>query len=188
MKTRRDPDPAAEPAEAPRRESSVLVPVYRDDAGEARLVLVVRAMGGIHGGQLAFPGGGREPADASAFATAIREAEEEIGLDPRRVTMLAELPLVETRTSRFRIAPFLARIERPDVWRPAFREVAAVLEPTIAELADPAIRGEAVERFPTWPAPQRIAFLDVGGHRLWGATFRILEPLLPRLVAGEWRF
>ena len=169
-----------------RRHAAVLVPLWRDESGALRLVLVRRAQGGLHGGQLAFPGGRREPTDPSDEATALREAEEEIGLAPERVTVLAALAVLETRTSNFRIAPFLARIERPDYWRPAFREIAEVLEPAVADLADPAARGESVESFATWPAPQKIPFVRVGPHRLWGATWRILEPLLPRLLAGEW--
>lgn len=170
----------------PPRESAVLVPVYRDEEGAVRLVLVRRALGGIHGGQLAFPGGMREPSDASARATALREAHEEIGLEPGRVTVIADLPLVETRTSNLLIAPFLARIERPAYWRPAFREVAEVLEPRLSALSGPEARGESVEHFVTWPGPLRVPFIRVGDHRLWGATFRIVEPLLPRLLAEEW--
>jgi 8-oxo-dGTP pyrophosphatase MutT (NUDIX family) len=173
-------DPAA------RRESAVLVPVYRDETGALRVVLVRRALGGIHGGQLAFPGGMREPTDASARDTAVREAHEEIGLEPGRVAVIAELAVVETRTSNFHIAPFLARIERPAYWRPAFREVAEVLEPSLAELADPSARGEAVETFATWQVPMLVPFIRIGEHRLWGATYRIINPLLPRLLAGEW--
>jgi len=164
----------------------VLVPLWRDAQGALRVVLVRRAEGGLHGGQLAFPGGRREPGDASDQATALREAEEEIGLEPARVTILAALPALETRTSRFRIAPFLASIERPDVWKPAFREIAEILEPTLDALTDPAARGETVEQFATWPAPQAVPYIRIGPHRLWGATWRILDPLLPRLAAGEW--
>ena len=169
-----------------RRDSAVLVPVYRDADGALRVVLVVRGPGGIHGGQLAFPGGLREPTDATARETALREAFEEIGLEASRVTVLAELPPMDTRTSNFRITPILARIERPAEWRVAPREVAEVIEPRLDDLARPDMRGESVERFPTWPAPRKIAFIRIGEHRLWGATYRILEPLLPRLVAGEW--
>lgn len=169
-----------------RRESAVLVPVYRDETRAIRLVLMRRALGGTHGGQLAFPGGMREETDASARDTALREAHEEIGLEPGRVTVIADLPVVETRTSNFRIAPFLARIERPAYWRPAFREVAEVLEPQIAALADPAARGHSAESFAIGPVPMLVPFIRIGDHRLWGATYRIVEPLLPRLLAGEW--
>ena len=170
-----------------RRDSSVLVPVYRDEAGTSRLVLVRRAAGGIHGGQLAFPGGMIEADDPSPWHAALREAHEEIGLEPASAERLIDLPVVETRTSNFRISPFLARIQRPYYWRPAFREVAEVLEPAIADLVDPGAQGEAVEHFASWPAPQRVPFVRIGEHRLWGATYRIVEPLLARLHAGEWK-
>jgi 8-oxo-dGTP pyrophosphatase MutT (NUDIX family) len=169
-----------------RRDAAVLVPLFRDSAGVLRMVLLRRAEGGIHGGQLAFPGGNHEAGDASLVATALREAEEEIGLARKSVEILAELPVVETRTSGYRIAPFLARIARPALWAPAPSEVAEVIEADVAALARPAARGESLEVFPTWPGPQRIKFLRVGPHRLWGATYRITEPLLPHLMAGEW--
>jgi len=170
----------------PLRRAAVLVPVFRDAAGDLRVVLVRRAEGGAHGGQLAFPGGMHEPDDASAAATALREAHEEIGLEPAAVRVLAALPVFETLTTGYRIEPFLARIARPAAWTPAPAEVAEVLEVRLADLALPESRGETLKSFSDWPEPRRVPFLRVGGHELWGATYRILLPLLPRLLAGEW--
>lgn len=168
------------PSSAPaRRASAVLVPLYRDESNVLRVVLLRRAAGGLHGGQIAFPGGTRDPGDASDRDTALREAHEEIGLEPSRVTILAELPPVETGTSNFRIAPFVGRIDRPPYWRPAFREVAEVLEPAVEDLARDEAQEEAVMSFGTWPEPRRVPFIRIGEHRLWGATHRILVPLLP---------
>jgi 8-oxo-dGTP pyrophosphatase MutT (NUDIX family) len=166
-------------------DAAVLVPVYRDADGELRVVLLRRTEGGVHGGQVAFPGGkldaGETPRDA-----ALREAYEEIGLEPARVTVLGELPPLQTRASGFRIHPFLARIDRPPGWRPAIAEVAEVLEPTIAYLADPANHGSSLEKFPEWHEPVRIEFVRIGEARLWGATLRILKPQLHRLLEGAW--
>ncbi len=169
-----------------RREAAVLVPLFRDSAGALRMVLVRRAAGGRHGGQLAFPGGTREAGDVTAREAALREAEEEIGLPRSAVEVLAELTVVETRTSGYRIVPFLARIRRPPRWTPAPAEVAEVLEVEVEALRRPEARGESIETFPTWPGPQRVSFIRVGEHRLWGATLRIVDPLLGRLAAGEW--
>ena len=182
------PEPARADAEerTPLRASAVLVPVYRDAGGALRIVLVVRTHGGVHGGQIAFPGGKRDPDDASLRATAIREAGEEIGLAPESIEIVDELPVIETRTTGYRITPFLARIVRPPAWAMDTREVAEVLEPTVGDLLDPDAYGESVEQFPTRPSPQRIAFFRVGPHRLWGATYRILHPLLARLASGGW--
>jgi 8-oxo-dGTP pyrophosphatase MutT (NUDIX family) len=169
------------------REAAVLVPVYRRQDGELIVVLVRRAQGGAHGGQLALPGGQRDPGDADLTATALREANEEIGLARDRVELLAALPVVETTTTGFRIAPFLARLAGPPPpWRRQEREVAEVVELRVADLARPEVRAEEVRDFPSWPAPRRIRLWRVGGHEVWGVTYRILEPLVPRLLAGEW--
>ncbi len=151
-----------------------------------RLVLIRRGEGGIHGGQIAFPGGRREPGDRDALETALRETEEEIGLPPASVEVLATLPVLVTRTTGFRIEPFLARVRPPARWAPAPGEIAEVLEVPLADLADPGARGVAVERFGGRPEPLRFEFVRLGPHRLWGATLRILDPLVPRLLAGEW--
>src|SRR5438876_9401012 len=98
------------------RDAAVVVPLYRDGAGEVRIVIIRRAERGIHGGQLAFPGGKRDPGDASALDGALRETREEIGLAPEAIEVLEQLPVFETRTTGFRIHPFLARIARPRAW------------------------------------------------------------------------
>ena len=168
-------------------EAAVLIPLFRDAAGELRLVLVRRGEGGAHGGQLAFPGGKPDPGDGSLLATALREAHEEVGLDPASVEVLAELEPFETRVSGFRITPFLARIVPPPRWNPAPEEIAEVIEVPVAGLARPDSHGESLERFPESAEPVLIPFYRVGSHRLWGATYRILHPLVPRLLAGEWQ-
>jgi 8-oxo-dGTP pyrophosphatase MutT (NUDIX family) len=164
----------------------VLVPVYRDPDGDLRVVVVRRVERGLHAGQLAFPGGVRDPGDASLLETALREAEEEVGLPREDVRVLASLPMIETRTTGYRIAPFLGAIRRPASWRPSEREIAEVLEVRADDLARPETHGETIERFPSWPEPRAIAFYRVGPHRLWGASYRILQPILPRLLSGEW--
>jgi 8-oxo-dGTP pyrophosphatase MutT (NUDIX family) len=168
-------------------QAAVVIPVYREQAGDLRLVLVVRGERGVHGGQLALPGGKREPDDATLLDTALREAEEEIGLSRSEAELMAELPPVATRTTGFEITPFLVRVtSRPDRWQPRRGEIADVVEPRVADLVDPAARSEEIQQFPTWPEPRRTPFVRVGPHRLWGVTYRILEPLLPGLLAGQW--
>jgi len=170
------------------RDAAVLVPVFRDTQGVARLVMVRRTEGGRHGGQLAFPGGNVDASDASLRDTALREAHEEIGLPRDAVTVLEALPALVTRTTGYRIAPFLGRILRPETWTPEPREVAEVLELDLEELARPESFGESVEMLSDWPDPVRIEYYRVGPYRLWGASYHILRPVLPRLIAGEWEF
>jgi len=66
------------------------------------------------------------------------------------------------------------------------REVAEVVELRVADLARPEVGAEEVRPFPTWPAPRRVRLWRVGRHEVWGVTYRILEPLVPRLLGGEW--
>jgi 8-oxo-dGTP pyrophosphatase MutT (NUDIX family) len=166
-------------------DAAVLVPVYRDLAGDLRLVLIRRAEGGVHGGQIAFPGGRSDPADASPLETALREAEEEIGLTRDLVHVLDALPVLETRSTGFRIRPFLARVTPPEAWKQDQREVAEVIEPRVVDLAAAESQGEVEMRFAGIADPQRVRFLRVADTRLWGVSLRILEPLLPRLLAPD---
>jgi len=164
------------PSARPLTEAAVLVPVFRGRDGCLRIVLVRRGDGGAHAGEIAFPGGKREPGDAGLEDTARREACEEIGLGPERIEVAAQLPVEETAISRFRITPYLARINPPDAWKRCDGEIAEVIEASVAELALSASGGGG-------PPSCR-----VGPHRVWGATYRILRALLPRLESGEWSF
>jgi 8-oxo-dGTP pyrophosphatase MutT (NUDIX family) len=166
--------------------AAVLVPVYRDGAGALHVVLVVRGEHGRHGGQVALPGGIQAPRDRDLRETALREAEEEIGLDRTSVEVLAELPEVDTSTG-YIVTPFLARlVAEPPAWRRQEREIAEVLSVKVTDLARPDLRGEETWELAGWPGPRRVRFVRLGPHTLWGATYRILDPLVPRLLAGEW--
>jgi 8-oxo-dGTP pyrophosphatase MutT (NUDIX family) len=168
-------------------DSAVLAPVYRDPDGDVRLVLVVKGPGGRHGGQVAFPGGRREAHDADLLVTALREAEEEIGLSRHDVQVLSDLPVIETTTTGFRVAPFLARLlGPPPVWRRQETEIAEILEVPLSTLADPNNHGEELWDLPGWPAGRPVAYYRIGPHKLWGVTYRIVQPLLPRLLTSEW--
>lgn len=168
------------------QDAAVLVPVFRDGSGDLTIVVVRRTEWGIHGGQIAFPGGKRAPGDGSLLETALREAEEEIGIDRTLVNVLEELPVVDTITTGFRIQPFLAALRSPQEWRPETREIAEVLEVKVADLLDPGNQGEETWSLPGWSSPRRIRFFHLGEHKLWGASYRVLRPLLPRLASGDW--
>lgn len=167
------------------REAAVLVPLLRSPEGD-RLVMVRRGPGGVYGDQLGFPGGKREACDATLVDTAIREAVEEIGLDSAGVVILSALPVEKTLTTGYVVAPYLAQIHRPVRWQPQRREVAEVIEVPVAVLAASDARGKAVMDFANWPEPRLTPYFSIGEHRVWGLTYRILDPLLPRLIAGEW--
>ncbi len=169
------------------RTAAVLVPVYRDDEGELRVVLVVRADdGGLHGGQLGLPGGKPEPQDTDLLATALREAHEEIGLDPSAVDVVAELSSFDTQSTRWRVHPFLGRIPGDTAWRLDQAEIVGVLTPSLRALADPTARGRLPFSSLRFPEPMLVDGIDVDGHVLWGMTLRLFDEVLPRLLAGEW--
>ena len=119
-----------------------------------------------HRGEIAFPGGGLHVGiDATPLDTALREAEEEIGLRPELVDVVAELDTIGTVASRFTITPFVGLLDgRPEL-RPDPREVVAILEVPLAELLD-----DAVYREEHWGADFTISFFELVGETVWGAT------------------
>jgi 8-oxo-dGTP pyrophosphatase MutT (NUDIX family) len=164
----------------------VLVPVFRDDDGRLRLVLIVRTDRGLHGGQLALPGGKVDADDETLMATALREAEEEIGLDPSDVRVLAELDLVRSGPTDYEVHPFLARIPAGAQWRMSPDEVVEVLTPAVEEMWDPEIRRELLFTSTRWPEGLLVDGIPIGDRVLWGMTLRLLDDVVPRLLAGEW--
>lgn len=166
----------------------MLVPLFRDDTGELRLVLVARSPLGLHGGQLGLPGGRREPADGSLLETALRETEEEIGLERPAIEVLAEVEPFDSRTTGFRVSPFVARVRPPKRWAPTSDEITAVLTAPVETLADEQTRTHTTLAFPNWPAPREVECVALpDGYLLWGLTLRMLDAVLPRVLAGEWQ-
>jgi len=167
-------------------DAAVLIPVYRSQDGELHIVMILRNSGGVHGGQIAFPGGKHDPEDETMLDTALREVREELGLIVERNDVLAELPMEQTRTTGYRVFPFLARIAVPDRWQIAEREIAEIVDVKLTDLTRRDAHDKMIGRFPTWEKAQQVSFYRIGEHRLWGLSYRILQPVLARLVAGEW--
>ena len=137
-------------------------------------------------GSWCFPAASATPDDATLLATALRETHEEVGLASAAIEVLAELLPIRTRTTGFYIAPFLARLSPPPTWQYAQPVIAEGVEIPLRHLTDPATDGQEEWRFPGRPEPELISFWRVGPHYLWGASYRILQPTLPRLLAGGW--
>jgi 8-oxo-dGTP pyrophosphatase MutT (NUDIX family) len=169
------------------RTAAVLVPVFRDADEELRIVLVLRADdGGQHGGQIGLPGGKPEPGDADLLATALREAEEEIGLSRGAVEVVAELEPLATQATGWLVHPFLGRVPRDTRWKLQETEIVGILTPTARALADSSSRSTLPFTSLRFPEPLLVDGIDVEGHVLWGMTLRLLDDVLPRLLAGEW--
>ena len=165
--------------------SAVLVPVYRDEHGLLRVVMILRAPGGRHGGQVGFPGGKLESSDGSLLEAAIREAREEIGLGGDQIVQLEALPEAVTQTTGFSIQPYLACIRRPPTWHIAPAEVARVLEPDVAALCAADNTGSTVEHHPRWNGPRQIDYVMVEGHGQ--QKCRSCHLVLPRGGRSCWR-
>ncbi|MDR7280274.1 NUDIX hydrolase [Catenuloplanes atrovinosus] len=156
------------------RASAVLVLFGEGPDGPDVLMLERAADMRNHAGQPAFPGGAADPGDADAVATALREANEEVGLDPASVTVLAELPKLWIPISRFVVTPVLAWWHAPHPVHPRQpAEVAHVARLPIAELCDPDHRLQ-VRHGSGWIGP---AF-DSQGMVVWGFTAGVLSALL----------
>jgi 8-oxo-dGTP pyrophosphatase MutT (NUDIX family) len=160
-----------------RRPAAVLVGVR--EGIEPRVVLTVRtAQLSSHAGQVAFPGGGSDPDDRDAVATALRESQEEIGLDPSHVSPLGFLDMFET-ISGYCVTPVVARIDGHARLVPAPDEVAEVFEVPLAFFLEPANLRRYTMDYRGHRRPM-VEFVH-GGHRIWGATAAMLFNLLQRM-------
>ena len=160
------------------REPAAVLVGFREGV-QPRLVLTVRTDHlQAHAGQVAFPGGRTDPADGDALTTALRESEEEIGLDRALVTPLGYLDCFET-ISGFCITPVVAKIAAEARLYPAPDEVAEVFEVPLAFLLEPANLRRYTMEFRGHRRPM-VEFVH-GGHRIWGATAAMLYNLLERM-------
>jgi 8-oxo-dGTP pyrophosphatase MutT (NUDIX family) len=163
------------------RAAAVLVPVF-EEGGEARLILTKRPETmPSHQGEIAFPGGKHEPGvDTDLRATALREAREEIGLDPDDVDVVARLEGIATVASRFVITPFVGFLRGRPLLSPDPREVAEVFDVPLSELMADGVYRE--ERWDSWKSDLDVHFYELTGETVWGATARILTGFLAHLV------
>ena len=159
--------------------ASVLVPLY---VAQGELwVLLTRRSDSLphHAGQIAFPGGAAEDSDADEVATALREAEEEVGIPADKVLVLGYLDDLATPTG-FLISPVVGAIPYPFEAKPAEGEVEAVLPVPFSFLSNP----EMVEQQVFTVKGDEIVspVYHYRGQRVWGATARIIEGLVERLT------
>jgi 8-oxo-dGTP pyrophosphatase MutT (NUDIX family) len=159
-------------------EAAVLVPLLARPYGLVAVFTERRGDLRRHAGEISFPGGRQDEPDEDLRLTALREAEEEIGLDPARVELVGALPPVGTFVTGYRVFPFVGLIEPGHTWRPQATEVAQVLEFTLPDL----VRGHEMQRLLRKGVPIKTPTYTVDGHLVWGATARIVESLLERLA------
>ena len=158
-------------------DAAVLVPLYLDGPDLVAVFTERRADLKRHAGEISFPGG-RQDAGESLHETALREADEEIGLAPADVELAGALPPVGTFVTGYRVFPFVGLIQPGQEWRPQETEVERVLELPLPEL----VRGHEMKRLLRKGVPIKLPTYTVDGHFVWGATGRIVEELLRRLA------
>ena len=158
------------------RRSAVLI-LFFPYQGEVYLPLILRpAYDGVHSGQMAFPGGRYERSDESLIRTALREAQEEIGLRLTDVRVLGQLTELFIPPSNFYVQPVVACIPYRPEFYPDPREVERVLEVNLQEMTDKSIIGESEiqVRGVTIQAPHYL----VQNHKVWGATAMMISELI----------
>ena len=158
-------------------DAAVLVPLY-EVAGELHAVFTKRRDDmRRHPGEIAFPGGRQDSPDEDLRITALREAEEEIGLPRGAVQVVGALAPVGTFVTGYRVFPFVGVIQPGMRWTLQEREVDEVLELSLRALVD----GFEMQRLVRKGVPFRTPTSTVGRHFVWGATARMVQQLLERL-------
>jgi 8-oxo-dGTP pyrophosphatase MutT (NUDIX family) len=160
-------------------DAAVLVPLHGWPDEPGLIFTERRADMRRHAGEISFPGGRRDEGDANLIATALREAEEEIGLDPAQVELCGALPPASTFVTGYRIHPYVGIVADPEELnlKPNPAEVETVLAFSLEGLR----KGYAMRRLVRRGVPIHTPTYEVDGHLIWGATARILGDLLSRI-------
>lgn len=163
-----------------RIDAAVLVPLFVADGALHAVFTRRRDDLRRHAGEISFPGGRQDDDESDLRLTALREAEEEIGLPPDAVELIGALQPTPTIATNYAVYPFVGLIEPGHEWKPSAFEVAEVLELSLDDLR----AGYARQRMLRRGIPFRTDVYVVGANLIWGATARMLTDLLERLDAS----
>jgi 8-oxo-dGTP pyrophosphatase MutT (NUDIX family) len=179
-----DPAPIVVPSGAKQIAAAVLVPLFTAGRAQEPHLVLTRRRSDLrsHAGEISFPGGRRDEGDSDFVATALREAEEEIALDPAAVEIGGALPPTTTFATGYRIYPFVGLVADPAQLglEPSPDEVETVLAYSLEILRESYEMRRLVRR----GVPIHTPTYEVEGQMIWGATARIVGDLLARLTGG----
>lgn len=162
------------------RSSAVLAPIY-DLGGSAHILLTRRSWNlRSHRGEVSFPGGRAEPSDPDLVATALRETQEEVGIDPAEVEVIGQLDPLMTVSSRSFIATFVGVLGAPPRVVPDPREVEEVRHVALSELLSDGVYHQEIWRRDGLEMP--LHFFELHGDTVWGATATMLHQILSRIT------
>lgn len=155
----------------------MLVPLHGE--GELQRLVLTKRRADLrrHAGEISFPGGRRDPGDPDLKHTALREAEEEIGLPRADVTVVAQLPVTSTFATGYLIHPYVGLIPSGLAWTPSPHEVEAVIEPPLQAVRASRSRVTLERRGITFETDA----YTLDGHVIWGATARIIQLLFEHI-------
>lgn len=162
------------------KQAGVLVLFYPKNT-EWHLVLIERTShnpNDQHKGQISFPGGRYEKADQNLEYTALREAEEEVGVDPEKVKILGKLTELYIDVSNFNVNPYVGFTEQKPVFRPQIDEVASILEVPFSDFQQSAARQMTDLRITPQITLRKVPFFDIQNKVIWGATAMMISELL----------
>ena len=176
---------AAAPRTTGDEAAAAVAAIVRDGVEGAELLFIKRAEreGDPWSGHLAFPGGKREPTDASLVDTAIRETHEEVGVELKKSQLAARLEDVNARTTSYRVAHLTFVLDEPEVALRLNAEVAATLWVPVDRLARR--EGAGVYHFERGPISIDLPCIYLGEYVLWGMTYRMVMQLLEAVALGE---
>ena len=165
------------------RRSAVLIPIYCSDQDELHVILTRRsAMMKHHTHEVSFPGGNQEPEDQDLWATAIREAHEEIGLNPELPRFVGTLDSFVTVGSNSLVTPFVGILDTVPALEANPIEVEEIIDVPLAELLNPDIYREEIWQWQDGKS-RPVFFFELIGDTVWGATASMLRQFLLVLLS-----
>lgn len=159
------------------RKGAVLILLYPNE-DKINTVLTLRpSYDGVHSGQVSFPGGKLDPTDESLAAAALREAEEEVGLNKNEITLIGNLSDLYIPPSNFLVSPFIGKMNKKPLLIKNEREVEKIIEVPVTYFLDESIRGRKLIT-PRENVTFETPYYDVQGHTVWGATAMMLSEMM----------